>query len=591
MKRVFTLLTFLCGIAIIGSLFSAPLEANAGGLYHTRTSTAASSCVGGCTGTWQHANLIDSNHGSFWSSNGHTQSNSSEWFAFWINGYQNTNFIELVPRRANGQALGFPESVNVYYSGTNGQWNFIQSFNLPQNPSGERYTLSFSTVNANGFLVTSDHLRLDNGSTYYFQMAEVYAGWQTPFIGVLDSVNISNNTVVGWAVDLNNPQASINVKIKISGRLSTFQSEVYDVATIPTNQYRGDVNSTLNITGNHGFLWTIPVEWRNHSRTISVYAVDSQTGALVQLNQSPQTYTYPHTNGTASITGGEITIQTSDKFAGAINSLLWRRQQFVQSSDHGRLLQTALSVDPAGECYNPTEGGSGPDPDNISESSSYLQSISASGNVLHTSTQMAFWMRPGNTGGQCGTNILGALNKTPISNHILQKTVTIGFQDLPNVIVYNTTITSPNPQGIVQVFPSSPNGYLLSAPTGYMPGDTFNKYYTYNVSNGLLTSQIIPPFNGGVGTVVFSDPVIIADASGKYALGIYSPELPQNGVGYGLTNGTNFTDGTSFSSWNCIMWNNFSTVSTSFQHTCYIAVGALGSVVNDIQELHDRLGN
>ena len=51
---------------------------------------------------------------------------------------------------------------------------------------------------------------------------------------------------------------------------------------------------------------------------------------------------------------------------------------------------------------------------------------------------MAFWLRPGEK-----SNGNPAKNTTVLSNHILRKKVTIGFEDLPNVIQHMVTFTIP----------------------------------------------------------------------------------------------------------------------------------------------------
>ena len=73
-------------------------------------------------------------------------------------------------------------------------------------------------------------------------------------------------------------------------------------------------------------------------------------------------------NGAASICApvgsSELVITTTNRLAGAIDSVKWNGQEFINSTDHGRQLQSACSFDCAktqpfwAECYNPTEAGS-----------------------------------------------------------------------------------------------------------------------------------------------------------------------------------------------------------------------------------------
>ena len=96
----------------------------------------------------------------------------------------------------------------------------------------------------------------------------------------------------------------------------------------------------------------------------------------------------------------EIVITTTNRLAGAIHSLTWNGKEFIDSFDHGRQLQSAASFDCArpgefwAECFNPTEAGSRSDGAGPSSSSRLLR-IQAQGNQLTTTTQMAYWLAPG----------------------------------------------------------------------------------------------------------------------------------------------------------------------------------------------------
>lgn len=76
----------------------------------------------------------------------------------------------------------------------------------------------------------------------------------------------------------------------------------------------------------------------------------------------------PSPDGNAVIRGragpSDIVITTTDRVAGTIHSLTWNGKEFIDSTDHGRQLQSAASFNCAKagdfwpECYNPTEAGS-----------------------------------------------------------------------------------------------------------------------------------------------------------------------------------------------------------------------------------------
>jgi hypothetical protein len=115
-----------------------------------------------------------------------------------------------------------------------------------------------------------------------------------------------------------------------------------------------------------------------------------------------------------------IIIRASSKFAGAIDSLTWNGKEFIDSGDHGRLLQSAVTFDGLGERYTPTEGGS-QDDWSLDVSDSVLKAVRAKDNLLETTTQMAFWLKPG-LPDQEGNP---AVNTTGLSDTVLFKKVEI----------------------------------------------------------------------------------------------------------------------------------------------------------------------
>ena len=55
--------------------------------------------------------------------------------------------------------------------------------------------------------------------------------------------------------------------------------------------------------------------------------------------------------------GHPVYISCSERTAGAVDSLTWKDKEFLNSYDHGRQLQMAMTVQNHGECWNPTEAG------------------------------------------------------------------------------------------------------------------------------------------------------------------------------------------------------------------------------------------
>ncbi|WP_298867261.1 hypothetical protein [uncultured Gimesia sp.] len=216
----------------------------------------------------------------------------------------------------------------------------------------------------------------------------------------------------------------------------------------------------------------------------------------------------------------EIVITTTNRLAGAIDSLTWNGKEFIDSYDHGRQLQSAASfnlgsTDPFwAERYNPTEAGSRLDGAGKT-SSSKLLSLRAQGAELQTTSRMAFWLAPG----QKSSGRL-ALNNKILSDHLITKKVRIGYKKLDNVIEYQATFTVPKNE--------QHNYAQFEALTGYMP-EEFEKFWTFRPANGKLE-----PLSDGPGEQKF--PVVLSTNNGQYAMGIFSPDQPSKGyeqAGYG----------------------------------------------------------
>ena len=93
---------------------------------------------------------------------------------------------------------------------------------------------------------------------------------------------------------------------------------------------------------------------------------------------------------TCRITNGTLAVTVSQRDAGAVCSLVYDGQEFVNDHDHGRQLQVAWFYDGHGEAYNPTEAGSDSDGTGA-QSSSRLLSVNVDGPTLQTQCHPAFW--------------------------------------------------------------------------------------------------------------------------------------------------------------------------------------------------------
>ncbi len=262
----------------------------------------------------------------------------------------------------------------------------------------------------------------------------------------------------------------------------------------------------------------------------------------------------------------EIVIRTTQRLAGAIDSLTWGGKEFIDSADHGRQLQSASNLDAGSpitaETYNPTEAGSRDDGAGPNSSSALL-SLKAEGNVLETTSRMAFWLKPGE---RSGKNL--AKNTTVLSEHRLAKKVTIGFRDLPQVVEYVATFTLPAGEKHTHA--------VFEAVTGYMPAE-FSRFLVYDPA-----TKSAKPLSDGPGEQAL--PVILSTESGSHAMGIYTPEA---GPGYGRFR----FEREKVVKWNCVfrVRKAEGIPPGDFRYRAYIPVGTLEDVVAALGRLHEHV--
>jgi len=267
----------------------------------------------------------------------------------------------------------------------------------------------------------------------------------------------------------------------------------------------------------------------------------------------------------------EIVITTTSRLAGAIHSLTWNGKEFVDSADHGRQIQSASNFDCGQkfipEVFNPTEAGSvfdGAGP----KSTSRLLELSAKENQLVTLNRMAFWLKP--DGKSFGNP---ARNETPLSDHYLAKHVTIGHKNLPHAIDYRVTFLVPKGEGHTYA--------QFEAVTGYMPPD-FDTFYRFDAKTNKLK-----PLTDGPGEQ--ADPVVLATADGKYAMGVFSPDQPSKGyeaAGYGRNRFKN----AKVVKWNCVfrIREPKGVPAGDYSFRCFVVVGTLADCETTLTALHEE---
>ena len=266
----------------------------------------------------------------------------------------------------------------------------------------------------------------------------------------------------------------------------------------------------------------------------------------------------------------EIVITTTDRLAGAIHSLRWNDREFIDSHDHGRQLQSAASFDCAlpqefwAECYNPTEAGSRLDGAG-DRSTSKLLSLTAEGAELRSTTQMAFWLAPGEL-----SSGRPALNHQTLSEHFISKRVHIGYKQLPNVIEYEVTFTVPAGERHTLA--------QFEGVTGYMPPE-FNRFWKFIPESGQLEE-----LSDGPGEQKY--PVVLATENGTHAMGVFSPDQPSRGyesAGYGRFR----FPAEQVVKWNCVFRVRSPTEITPgpYRFRQFVVVGTLAEVQESLSVL------
>jgi len=270
----------------------------------------------------------------------------------------------------------------------------------------------------------------------------------------------------------------------------------------------------------------------------------------------------------APAAGSEIVITTTPRLAGAIHSLTWNGEEFIDSFDHGRQLQSAANFDAGtkftSETFNPTEAGSRRDGAGGTSTSRLLHMVVNKDN-LQTTTQMAFWLQP-------GEKSAGSLakNTRSLSNHLLTKRVRIGYGNVPGVIEYRVTFSMP--AGEKHTYAQ------FEAVTGYMPAK-FRKFQIFNSQTGK-----VEPVSDGPGEQ--PHPVVFSTESGSHAMGVFSPAQPSPGykhAGYGRFR----FERADVVKWNCVfrLRDPEGVKAGDYAFRVFVVVGDLKSVTRSLRIL------
>lgn len=283
-------------------------------------------------------------------------------------------------------------------------------------------------------------------------------------------------------------------------------------------------------------------------------------------------------DGNATIRGAagasEIVITTTARVVGAIHSLTWNGREFIDSVDNGRQLQSASNLDRGtpiyAETFNPTEAGTRRDGAGNKSSSRLLQ-WNVGTNSLQTTTQMAFWLTPGD---KSGPNL--AKNTTVLSDHLLTKRVQMGYQDMPHVIAYDVAFKLPGGERHTHA--------VFEALTGCMPPE-FSEFHQFNSQTGELE-----PLSDGPGES--PQPVVFSVAGGTHAMGIYAPPQATPKT-TGPTYGRIRFPAEKVVKWNCVfrVTDLAGIVPGDYSYRRFVIVGDLNTVRDSLRALCNMAKN
>jgi hypothetical protein len=143
---------------------------------------------------------------------------------------------------------------------------------------------------------------------------------------------------------------------------------------------------------------------------------------------------------------------------------------------------------------------------------------------------------------------------------LLEKKVTVGLPNFPNVIEYKATFYVPNTFSFG----------VFEATAAYIPKEFSLALFFDPIA------QTETDASNQKGEQ--AQPVILATPDRNYAIGVYSKELPQNGLGYGHNSFPNVNK------WNCV-FREHNVQAKPYQYTCLVILGNVAEVEQTMQRL------
>lgn len=150
----------------------------------------------------------------------------------------------------------------------------------------------FSLTNSDGSQrqITSILKRVFSGESQIENWLKLPTPDNNTPVGQFDMVDTKGNAV-GWIYDPDEPNLPIHAVFYLDGDGITGGKQIGE---LNANTLRADVNNALNITGNHGFVWPIPQQYKDGKQhTMYIYGRDSSyNGTRNRLINGTKTFAF-----------------------------------------------------------------------------------------------------------------------------------------------------------------------------------------------------------------------------------------------------------------------------------------------------------